>query len=375
MKGFVSMSACGQDDAFVITDCQQSLMAAAEPVADGNSLGFDVRQSRFNFSVKGPQVLLGATPTAVLEIDFMQGFGAGAFGSVSLLNRMRLAYSELSWGANRLVFGQMNDLTFAMAPVSLSHIAFPLGFATGSVGWRRPGIWGFHTVEAAPDVKVELAWMLGRSQWNEAATGIGANAVNQPNGIGQGEASALPAVEARATLSYAKLLTAYVAGHYNKVDLNGVGASGGDTIAVQVLTGGAKVTYGPITVAANGYAGKNTGPLLGNLVQFDLGPASASVSDVGFWAQAGFYFTKELSAWALYGQQAPDAGDAKGAKMARLKSKTANLMVQYRDGGYALSAEWINFKTTNASYDGAGAFLGSKVADANQYVLTANYFF
>lgn len=30
----------------------------------------DVRQTRLNFSVKGPTVLGGATPTGVVEIDF-----------------------------------------------------------------------------------------------------------------------------------------------------------------------------------------------------------------------------------------------------------------------------------------------------------------
>ena len=376
LHGFVSMSACSQDGAYSLSECQQSLMAAAEPAADSNSLAFDVRQSRFNFSVKGPQVFAGATPTAVLEIDFFQGFGAGAFGDVSLLNRLRLAYSELNWGNHRLAFGQLNDLIIAMAPVSLSHIAFPLGYETGNIGWRRPGIWGFHNLAVAPDLKLELAWMVGRSQWNDAATGIGVNAPNQPGGINQGEASGTPALEGRVTATYAKLFNVWVAGHWNKVDLNGGGTGGGDEVTVQAVNGGAKLTFGPATVAATAFTGKNVGPLIGNLVQFNLGPANADVSAWGYWAQAGFNFTKELSAWAFYGQQKPDEADAKAAQMARLENKTTNVILQYRDGGYGVSAEWINFKTTNAAYDaGTGAFTGSAEASVNQYIATATYFF
>jgi hypothetical protein len=379
LHGFVSMSACSQDGAYQLSDCQQSLMAAAEPAADGNSLGFDVRQSRFNFSVKGPQVFAGATPTAVLELDFFQGFGAGAYGNVSLLNRLRLAYSELNWGNHRLAFGQLNDLTFAMAPVSLSHIAFPLGYSTGNIGWRRPGIWGFHNLAVAPDVKLELAWMVGRSQWNDAATGIGAgfpDPAANPGGISRGSASNVPALEGRVTATYGKLFNAWVAGHWNKVDLNGVGTGGGEDLTVQSVNAGAKATVGPVTVAATGFTGKNLAPLIGNLVQFQAATFTEDVSAWGFWAQAGFNVTKELSLWALYGEQKPDEADAKAARFARLDNKTTNVILQYRDGGYGVSAEWINFKTENATYDPApGGFTGSAEASVNQYIATATYFF
>ncbi len=33
-----------------------------------------------------------------------------------------------------------------MAPTSLSHIGFPLGYFTGNTGWRRPGIFGYHNL-------------------------------------------------------------------------------------------------------------------------------------------------------------------------------------------------------------------------------------
>lgn len=377
LKGFVSMSACAQDGSYGLSDCQQAIWAGTEPEGDVSSLAFDVRQSRFNFSVKGPQVMFGATPTAVLELDFFQGFGGGAFGDVSLLNRMRLAYTELNWGAHRLAFGQLNDLTFAMAPVSLSHIAFPLGYGTGNLGWRRPGIWGFHNFKAAPELSLELAWMVGRSQWNDAAATIGGNASTQPSGLNQGVASSIPAIEARATATYGKLLTAWVAGHYNQVDLNGVGTGGGESLDVQALAAGAKVTFGPATLAATGFYGQNVGPLIANLAQFNL--ADEDVSVYGYWAQAGFNITKELSAWALFGQQVPDEDDAKANGFARLENQTANVILQYRDGGMGYSLEWINFKTKNATYDTTvpanPVFLRSANDRANQYIATATYFF
>ncbi len=383
LHGFVSMSAYVQDNVTGLSEGQQSLFATTPRLnGDRTSLGFDVRQSRFNFSVKGPQVFGGATPSAVLEFDFMQGFGAGNYGNVSLLNRMRLAYSELNWGNNRLAFGQMNDLLFPQAPVSLSHIAFPLGFGTGNIGWRRPAIWGFHTLPIE-DMKLEFAWEVGRSQWADAATAIGANTYNAPNNISDGESSTLPAVEARLTLS-SKNFSIWGGGHWNRVDLNGSGHVDGNKADVVAGAGGLRIALYPITLAGVGFYGKNTGPLVGNIVQFSPGaataadPAAATFQDVkawGFWGQAGLNFTKELSLWGFYGMQKPDQDQAKLAVFKYLQNNVANVMLQYRDGGYAVSGEWINFKTKVATYDTAKAFASSLDVTTNQYMLTANYFF
>ncbi len=383
LHGFVSMSAYAQDGALGLSEGQQSLFATTPRfTGDKLSTGFDVRQSRFNFSVKGPQVFGGATPSAVLELDFMQGFGAGAYGNVSLLNRMRLAYSELNWGNNRLAFGQLNDLMFAQAPYSLSHIAFPLGFETGNVGWRRPGFWGFHTMPIE-DMKLEFAWEIGRSQWNDAATAIGANLYNAPDNISDAEASGLPAFEGRLTLT-GKYFTVWGAGHWNRVDLNGVNSVGGNKADVVAGGGGLKITLDPVTLAGCGFYGKNTGPLVGNLVQFSPGAATAEApaattpfQDVkawGFWGQLGVNLTKEFSLWGFYGMQKPDQAEAKLARFTRLQNNVGNVMAVYRDGGYAISAEWINFKTKTTTYTGGVASTPLDVTN-NQYMVTANYFF
>jgi hypothetical protein len=99
------------------------------------------------------------------------------------------------------------------------------------------------------------------------------------------------------------------------------------------------------------------------------------VNATGFWAQAGYNFTKELSAWFFYGNQKPKTAEAVAAKLTKLENTTMNASVIYRDGGYAVGAEWINFKT---KMNGA-LFLPTPGPDANveanQYLLTANYFF
>ena len=432
LHGFVSMSAAYQQGQFILSEGQQSLgsATAASPVHDKDSLTFDVRQSRFNFSVKGPQVLAGATPSAVMELDFMQGFGNGNFGDVSLLNRLRTAYSELDWGANRLQFGQQNDLVFAMAPVSLSHIAFPLGYFTGNIGWRRPGVFGYHTLAINSDLKLEGAWEVGRSQWADSAacvvgpvaalpagtttcSGVGGAASAAPGGINLGEASASPAVEGRVTLSYAKLATGFVAAHWNNVDLTGYGAQGGGqinpatssthTLKVLAYNAGAKLTLPlpsdlVLSLAATGFYGYNIYPLTANFTTgaspttaaggtFRVGLDGQDITTWGYWAQAGLNLSKEFSLWGFYGQQKLDQKrlvrsfnlTAPGATA--YENATTNVIAMYRDGGYGFSAEWIHFATkygtgsdVTATAPGT-AFASNRTAKSDQYMLTANYFF
>lgn len=378
LKGFVSMTGAMQTGTFSLGEGQQSLAAGAEPTADKNSVAFDVRQSRFNFSVKGPQVLAGATPTGVLEIDFYGGSSAGNFGNVSVFPRMRVAYTQLDWGQHKLQIGQQNDLTFAMAPTSLSHIGFPMGYFTGNIGWRRPGILGFHTIPVAEDLKLELAWQVGRSQYADATT-VG--------GIYNGEASATPAFQGRVTVS-GKTYSAFVAGHYSSMDPNGVGVADVDPKAINstAVAFGGKIAFMGITLQAAGFTGNNTDPLLGNFVEFKPRTvADKDLSAIGYWAQLGYNVTKEFSLWGFYGNQATDKDVSKRLPTAavnavRAPSKfdntTMNVQAMYRDGGVGFSAEYSAFTTKSLVYDNVtGVFASERKDKASQIMATANYFF
>lgn len=376
LHGFVSMSAAYQTNTFTVSGGQQSLAAGnTDGLVDDSTLTFDVRQSRFNFSIKGSETFFGATPTGVFEIDFFGGSTAGNFGNVSILPRLRVAYSELNWGAHRLQIGQQNDLIFAMAPTSLSHIGFPLGYLTGNLGWRRPGVFGFHDLPLSGPMKLQVAWEVGRSQWTDGTL---------TNGFTTGEASGGPAVEGRVTFNYGSMLTAWAAAHWNQADLTGVGANAGapNTITTSAYLGGVKVTVpvNPVTLTlqGTGFTGENTGNLLGNMLNFNVGPANdPDVATMGYWAQLGVGLTKEFSVWALYGAQETDEADvAKSFTAARAyKNQTTNIMAMYRTAGYGVSAEWINFKTTYATAATSTTTVTDRETKADQFMVTANYFF
>lgn len=402
VHGFTTGSVYAQDASLNLGGGQGALWVnpqsptAPAPKEDRLVLGGDVRQTRFNFSVVGPQVFDGATPKALLEIDFFGNFGSGPYGNVSLSPRMRLAYAELNWGATRIQFGQNNDLIIAMIPVSLAHIAYPVSYGSGSVGWRRVAVWGYHTFGDIKDkdaTKVEFAWEVGRSQWNDSgAVGTATCSAAAPcvgNGIGQssvgasgdvygnslGAASGLPAVEARLSLLGGQTYSAWIAGHYNKVDRSGQGASPttsatGISSDLDVIVGnvGAKVVAGPLTVLGSAFVGKNTAPLVGSFIQFS---GRGDVHEWGAWIQAGYNFTKELSLWGYIGSEQLNRNEGLAASFKVLGETTSGALLQYRDGGYAVGAEWFHFRTaTVAPVAGLDTTL-----NGNQLLLSGNYFF
>jgi len=367
LKGFVSMTAAVQSGQFSLGEGQQSLAAGPNLTADKGSMAFDVRQSRFNFSVKGPQAFFGATPSAVLEMDLFGGNSAGNFGNVSIYPRVRTVYSQLDWGNHKIQVGQQNDLTFALAPTSLSHIAFPMGYFTGNIGWRRPGLFGFHNIPLGEELKLEIAWEVGRSQGAEASPS---------NGIYPGEASGSPAIQARGTISN-KMFSAFVAGHTSSVDTNGAGTADVDpkSINTTAVAFGGKVMFMGVTLQAAGFSGTNTDPLLGNFVEFR--PRTAAVKDLsafGYWVQAGYNVTKEFSLWGFYGNQGVDETDGHALGQVKMDNTTMNFQAMYREGGYGASVEYSDFKTTRALYT-AGAYTGDAKDKANQIMLTGTYFF
>jgi plastocyanin len=105
-----------------------------------NTLIFTMRQSIVGFAVNpGQRSDAGWTPSALLEMDF---FGTRPSDTVEpqdrVLNqpRLRLAYFQLEHGGVKLVFGQDAAILAPIDPISLSHVALPLGATAGDLwGW------------------------------------------------------------------------------------------------------------------------------------------------------------------------------------------------------------------------------------------------
>jgi len=400
--GFIGGTLYMQDSPTGISGGQQALWAAtpAAPASgyttDKPVFNGDVRETRLNFSIKGPEVM-GAIPKGVVEMDFFGAYqvavgtqtactnaactttGAvaayNAYGEQSVMPRLRFAYAELAWENITIWMGQQNHLMFATAPTSDAHIAFPLGYAGGNIGWRTPGFFFFWRMGSS-DVKHELSFEIAAANWNFATF----NGSTPGGGFNYTAASAsgLPMVEARYKVD-SKVFGFWLCGHWNALDLNGPNVVASTTTNTNrtVLAGGAGLRFnlGPITLYGTGWYGKNTGGLLGNLVQFNAAnPTGGEFTDLFGWGatgQLGFNFTKELSLWYLIGSsQLVNWVEARQYAYARLRNVDNSLMLRYRVGGFSWSFEYVNFFTTNRLN-----LTGTYAVRANQYGFTGQYYF
>jgi hypothetical protein len=185
-----------------------------------------------------------------------------------------------------------------------------------------------------------------------------------PFGVSQGEASMLPQFEGRVLLSGGKaespwplyapnVWQVYLVGHWDQKDLSGVGfvapmgiRDAMDTLAAEL---GFKLKLGPVLLAGNGWIGKNTGNIYGNLLQMQ--PVSmGDVGGMGGWGQLGFSFSKLFSIWAFGGFDRPNRADATLAKLTRVQNLQVSGMLAYTEGPLIIALEYLYLSTDNQTY-------------------------
>ena len=412
--GFMGGSLFGQDGFLAPSGGQQALWAAGSPKTDKFMLGGDIRQNRLNFSIAGPSVL-GGIPRGVVEMDFFGGNGAGFFGDVSLYPRMRVSYAELGWSDTTMRVGQDYQLLAGIStltgpatagamgfPTSVGHIAFPINFAAGGLGWRYPGITLFHRIPMGSN-KMEIALQVTRGAWINpanpgAGTVVGTTAINPyfTAGTDLGSASGIPQLEARLTYAMGSVLGLTVTGHYSAVDPSNWGAgptgvcgtpgtvpkgteAGCDTRTIYAVSANMRLNLSHFVLQGGGYTGQNTTPLLGEMLQApNLG--AGDLSDWGAWGQVGFLFTKQLGIYAFAGTDHPDYDTAKRASIQNLSNAVFQGMLRWFDGGLAYGLEVTHWHTRTAAPPGAifptGILPVQETAiDVNQAMFSTYYFF
>lgn len=318
----------------------------------------DVRNTRINFTFTGPTVEATWTPKATLEADFFGAFnGAPPFGDEQPQFRVRFAYVDLTNGHTTLRVGQYWSPMFGETGVSLTHIAFPLGYgAAGDVGWRYPGIFLYQDLSS--HVQLQLAAFKGSGPLAPGPAG----AAN----VGTGEASGVPQLEARLNVgkkSAGMAWSGYVVGHVDWKDTTGNGS--GTKLTSTGLEVGGSVAPGPFTLHGNLYYGRAIGQ------QFAFITQQGNVRGWGAWAQAGYDFTPHVGFWLFYGTDQPDAVgyriDNPGLPpLARQLNHDLDALIRIRSGRYALGFEYFRAVTRWA---GAAA-AANGVTSADQFAIS-----
>jgi hypothetical protein len=332
---------------------------AAQPATDKNYLDGDVRNTRINFTFAGGPVLGKWSPRATLEADFFGAFPATPappFADEQPQLRVRFAYVDLTNGRTTVRFGQYWSPLFGEVPVSVTHVAFPLGYgATGMIGWRYPGLYIYHDLNPGKPTVMQLVL----SAFEGSGPEIGAG-----SGIGTGEASGMPQLEARLNFTHRKpklSWSAYVVGHLSWQDTTAVGVAGDNLQGSGVEVGG-NVTANKLTIHGNAYTGKAMGQQFAHITQ------QGNVKGSGAWVQGGYDFTPHWGAWLFYGLDDPKEGaDSPGLTgNFRAKNEDVSGMVRFRAGRYQVGLEYFQANTTWAT---SGKQKATQVALSAMYTI------
>ena len=369
ISGFVSATLFNDRGLFSSFGQGQNAEIAAAPANQpGPNRGIfdgDVRNTRLNFTFNAPAVLGKWAPRATIEADFFGAFnGVPPYGDEQPQFRVRHAFVDLSNGRTTLRIGQywapLFGETAAFIPVSLAHIAFPVGLGASMIGWRFPGVFLFHDLTPSTNplkLQLEVAALKG-----SGPTAAG-NARDSLNNIGIGEASGLPQVEARvnAARRFAKVSwNGFVTYHIDWKDVNGTGVPGSNITNWGVETG-QYIAISSFTLHGSFYYGKGLGSQFGMINQFQ-----PQIRGWGAWAQAGYDFTSHWSVWADYGIDQPDYARFNaetGGTLARQLSQTGSALLRFRAGRYAAGLEYFRNVTR----------WNTGITSADQYALSALY--
>ncbi|MCE5233852.1 MAG: hypothetical protein ABFC67_02795 [Mizugakiibacter sp.] len=367
MHGFVNVTAFSQNKSFVFGNGQNAEFPVAG--ANGSLSGIDIRNTRFWFDFAGAKFAGDWTGGGRIEADFFGGFnGTGAYSRQQPTPRLRQAYMDIAnkQTGSTVRVGQQWDLMFPLdnTPASLAHIAFPLGFGAGFVGWRFPGVvWMQDLNHGSQGTK----WRFDMGAFDGNWSGPGDNI----NYLTAGNAGFRPQLEARLRAQGSDWV-AYVAGHYSKVELSGVGGTAPTPIKSSIDSVGYEVggSWKPGDWLFKGlvYSGKGLGQIFGALAQF------GDIQETGGFLQAGYSFTPNWSAYAFYGLSKPSRNDVVdwlgNGSVGRLKNRQAALSLQYTAGAYDLGLEWLH-DTLDSTSDG----ITTKKTSGNQLSVSAMYRF
>jgi hypothetical protein len=356
IKGFISATAFAQDQSTVFGNGQNAeFPAGAQCEIDCWFGGGDIRNTRLTLVFDGPKIGSDWKAGGTVEMDFFGGFGSStnsAFVDQQPVPRLRLGFLQISNGSTTIQLGQQWSPLFGNVAVSLSHIAFPLGYGSaGDVGWRFPGLFINQKLtdkDSAVQASVAAAVMSG--SWNGPGCDTTTNCVNY---LTAGNTS-WPQFELRFNLGGkmgdSSTWSTYIVGHVDEKDLSGAGASGcgtpnpcGPNAPSDKLTGsaveiGAKFQIGPVLIQGNGYDGLAIGQQFAAITQF------GKIRSVGGWAQIGFDFTKNWSVFGFWGIDDPKNSDVAlwvSPTAGRMKNMQYAGMLRWRSGPLAFGFEYI----------------------------------
>jgi hypothetical protein len=384
IRGFINAVGFTQDAAFGFGNGGNSAWVTTAPDGHKWMVSGDVRASRLAFDLRGPPIGGGWTANGTLEMDFFGGFTtSGPTADEQPVPRLRTAFADLTRGGTTLRLGQFWNPLFGYVPATVSQLAFPPGIGSaGLIGWRFPGIFVYQNLTpSSARTRAQLQLAALRGSWDGPGSNI--------DHLSAGETSAFPQVQARLDLNGRAggvPWGAYLVGHYDRKDMRGYGITTMPDGAAKTIEGtavqvGMRAVPGPLTLHGNVYRGRAIGQNLGHITQF------GDIAGWGGWTQAGYAFSRGISAWFFYGIDNPDDADIRAIiptpadqpglrqRGARLQNQRYTGMLRYTSGPYQIGLEWLRAETDWAVRTFGSPEIQTQRRTGNQMALGVLYSF
>lgn len=337
---------------------------------------FTARQSTFGLVLNDANASVGGwTPSAQVEFDF---FGTRPIDADlpqdRVLNqpRLRMAFFQLQKGDFKIVAGQDRIIISPLDPVSLSHVAIPLGYSAGDLfGWlpqvRFDYNHKFGNTSALFQVGI-LRPAFGDPRLGDEPTAVVAGSTTggialDTSTSGFGERASQPFYQARVAVSHpmqGSTATIGVGGHYGKEI---VGAT--RDISSWAFTLDFRVPLIPkVILRGEGYVGSNLVPFGGGIIQGVAAvpaPAPAPVGsltlirpigDGGGWAELTFLATRRN---VFYVGASTDDPKNRDLLPGTTRQKNSFVWASYfrkLTDSITLAAEWSNWQFHTITFVG-----------------------
>ena len=335
---------------------------------------FTARQSIFGFAFEPSKETSGEwSPSALVEFDFFgtrPSDGLQPQGRVFNQPRLRKAYAQLQKGDWKVLAGQDDIIISPLDPVSLSHVAIPLGATAGDLWGRFPQVRVEKTATHG-DFSTLLQFGVLRPIFGDPRLSSAVTPEVPPAGSsidtafsGFGERASQPFYQARVAVSHpmrGSTATLGIGGHYGREKVGATRNLDSWAFAFDFDT----PVVSRVSLRGEGFVGSNLVPFQGGVLQgVAFIPATATAPAVfhkigagGGWGELTFRMTNDNKNFVYIGggtddprnhQLLPGTGRAKNtfAWASYFRRLTNNV---------TLATEWSNWQFRTLAFSATGA--------------------
>lgn len=275
--------------------------------------------------------------------------------------RLRKAFIQLQKGDFKLIAGQDSIIISPMDPISLSHVAYPLGFSAGDLfGWL-PQVRVDYNRKWGHNTRTLLQFGVLRPAFGDARLGDqpAANATVVTTS-GLGERASQPFYQARVAVSHplrGSEATLGVGGHYGqeRTSANATTDSWAFTFDYRIPL------LRQLILRGEGYLGSNLVPFGGGILQGITAVGTVNtpgltiihkLGDGGGWAELTFLATKKDVFYAGYSQDSPVYHDLLPGSGRYRNAVAWGSYFRKLTPGFTLAAEFSDWQFRTTTFTG-----------------------